>query len=88
MLAFMFIPPPANACYDDVSNAHKTAIHMGFGVAQYLQRQGVNRFELEKLIQDLLHHRWAAIPVVSTVRKSPRALKGIWIEETHRGNTT
>jgi len=38
--------------------------HMGLEVARFLQENGVNRTELEKLIQDILHHRWEAIPVI------------------------
>ena len=38
--------------------------HMGYGVAQYLQAHGVTRPELEKLLSDIRHHRWEAIPVV------------------------
>jgi len=37
---------------------------MGYELALYLRRQRVARDELEKLKQDILHHRWEAIPVV------------------------
>ncbi len=37
---------------------------MGYELALYLRRQGVVRLELEKLKQDILHHRWEAIPVI------------------------
>jgi hypothetical protein len=37
---------------------------MGYELAFYLRRQRIARAELEKLKQDILHHRWEAIPVV------------------------
>jgi len=38
--------------------------HMGYNLALYLQEQRISRSELEKLIQDILHHRWEAIPII------------------------
>jgi hypothetical protein len=38
--------------------------HMGYGLAEYLKEQRVTRDQLEKLIQDILYHRWEAIPVI------------------------
>lgn len=38
--------------------------HMGFGVGQYLVAQGISSLELMKLSEDILHHRWEAIPVI------------------------
>jgi hypothetical protein len=38
--------------------------HMGHELAQYLQQHGATKSELEKLIQDILYHRWEAIPVI------------------------
>lgn len=37
---------------------------MGYELALYLRRQHITRAELEKLKQDILHHRWEAIPVL------------------------
>jgi hypothetical protein len=38
--------------------------HMGYELALYLRRQRVTRAELEKLKEDIVHHRWETIPVV------------------------
>jgi len=57
--------------------------HMGYGVAQYLQERGITRPELEKLIQDILHHRWEAIPVVFNRTQIVARLE----IDSHRENT-
>jgi hypothetical protein len=38
--------------------------HMGYELAVYLREKRIAPHELEKLIQDILHHRWEAIPVI------------------------
>ena len=38
--------------------------HMGYELAQYLQQQKVTKAQLEKLVQDILYHRWETIPVI------------------------
>ena len=38
--------------------------YMGYKLALYLRQQRITRAELKKLKQDIIHHRWAAIPVV------------------------
>jgi hypothetical protein len=38
--------------------------HMGYELAVYLRQQDITRTELEKLKQDIVHHRWEAIPVI------------------------
>jgi len=38
--------------------------HMGYELVQYLQKQNITKAQLEKLVQDILYHRWEAIPVI------------------------
>jgi hypothetical protein len=37
---------------------------MGYELALYLRRQRITRAELEKLKEDIVHHRWETIPVI------------------------
>jgi len=41
-----------------------TKDHMGYELVEYLQQHGVTKSEFEKLKQDILWHRWEAIPVI------------------------
>lgn len=38
--------------------------HMGYELAEYLRQQAVSKEQLAKLIQDILYHRWEAIPTI------------------------
>ena len=38
--------------------------HMGYNLAVYLKEQHISRPQLEKLREDILHHRWETIPVI------------------------
>ena len=38
--------------------------HMAYDLGLYLQQQQVTHTQLEKLVEDILHHRWESIPVI------------------------